>query len=106
MTKWCENLTNRLSEGGEIQHPRVGMGVTEYLYSDRHAYTIVEVSKSGKTIWITHDDYKFKDGYGIDYKSNPDGPRYMARKYNGKWKIVKGNYIAIGLRDAYYDPHY
>lgn len=35
--------------------PKVGMGVTELLYSDRHSYTIIKVSPSGKTITIQRD---------------------------------------------------
>lgn len=106
MTKWYGNLTNRLMEGGEVKPPEVGMGVTEYCYSDRHAYTIVEVAPNGKRFWMTHDDYTFKDGYGENYKSDTSNPRIEVRKFPKGWKIVKGNHVAVGIRDAYYDPHF
>lgn len=108
MTKWYGNLTNRLAEGGEITQPQVGMGVTQYMYSDRHAYTIVEVAPSGKRFWMTRDSYSYDEGgYGKDYKSNPDSKaRYEVRKYRGKWKMLRAEYVTIGVRDAYYDPHF
>lgn len=106
MTKWYGNLTNRLAEGGETAKPEVCMGVTQYMYSDRHAYTIVEVAPNGKRFWMTRDDCRYEDGYGKDYKSNPEGARYEVRKFKDKWKIVRGEYVTVGIRDAYYDPHY
>ena len=107
MTKWYGNLINRLAEGQQIGEPQVGYGVTEYCYSDRHAYTIVEVATNGKRFWMTQDDYTYDSGgYAKDYKSNPDNPRIEVRKFKNKWKILRDNYVTVGCRDAYYDPHF
>lgn len=41
---WYGNLTNRLEENKMFcEKIEVGTGVTEYSYSDRHAYEVVEV---------------------------------------------------------------
>lgn len=44
-SKWYGSLDNRISENVLQPIPTVGMGATETLWSDRHAYTILEVSK-------------------------------------------------------------
>lgn len=49
------SLQNRISERSFCTVPEKGMGATELLYSDRHAYTILEVSK--ETITATRDVY-------------------------------------------------
>ena len=44
MSKWYGSLTNRLDEGHTFTDEiKVGTGVTEMCYSDRHPYEVVEV---------------------------------------------------------------
>lgn len=56
--KWYGNLDNRLEEGRQFcDEIKVGTGVTEYFYSDRNAYEVVEV-KDQKHISIRKYDHK------------------------------------------------
>ena len=107
MTKWYGSVHNRMMEGGELVQPYVGLGVTECCYTDRHAYTIVEVTDNKRRFWMTADSYTYDEhGYGRDYKTNREGPRLEVRKFKGRWKILRGNRVIVGTRDAYYDPHF
>lgn len=55
---WYGNLNNRLEEGKQFcEEIKVGTGVTEYYYSDRRAYEVVEV-KDQKHISIREYDHK------------------------------------------------
>lgn len=101
--------------------PVVGMGASYGAGSDSYPATVVEVSKSGKTLWITDDSVvvggEWKEGeYEADLYttvSNMDGARreYTLRK-NGRW-ILKGcpqsaYYMALSLGRRSYrqDPHF
>ena len=56
--KWYGSLNNRLEEGRQFcEEIKVGTGVTEYFYSDRHAYEVVEVIDQ-KHIAIRKYDHK------------------------------------------------
>lgn len=56
--KWYGSLDNRLEEGRQFcETIEVGTGVTEYSYSDRHAYEVVEVEDQ-KHISIRMYDHK------------------------------------------------
>jgi len=46
------NLMNRISEHSLSPTPAIGMGATIYMWSDRHAATVVAISKSGKRITL------------------------------------------------------
>lgn len=92
--------------------PEVGMGATEHLWSDRHAYTIIEVSPSLKTIKLQADNSRRIDTNGMsevqeyEFTPNPKGPtRVACLRADGRYHIggVKGNPVSIGYRDAYYD---
>ena len=55
---WYGNLTNRLEENKMFcKEIEVGTGMTEYSYSDRHAYEVVEV-KDQKHIKVREYDHK------------------------------------------------
>lgn len=102
--------------GVEVPHPvlrpEIGMGATEHLWSDRHAYTITEVSPSFKSITIQADRSRRVDQNGMsecqhyEFTPNPEGPTRVARLCtDGHFHIggKHGNLISIGYRDAYYD---
>lgn len=56
--KWYGSLNNRLEENRQFcEEIKVGTGVTEYFYSDRHAYEVVAV-KDQKHISIREYDHK------------------------------------------------
>ena len=69
--QWYGSLNNRIEEnrmyGDEIV---VGMGVTKYLWSDRHAYEVVDV-KDQKHVSIREYDHKRPDD-GKDYSYSND----------------------------------
>lgn len=55
---WYGNLTNRLEENKMFcKEITVGTGVTEYYYSDRHPYEVVEV-KDQKHVKVRELDHK------------------------------------------------
>ena len=105
------SLQNRLAENTEQMTPQVGMGVTVFMWSDRHAGTIVGMSESGKTIEFTMDtatrtdDNGFSHDQKYSYKTNLDAPRLKARQNKkGQWKILNhGSFLGIGFRSEYYD---
>lgn len=94
----------------------VGMGVTEILYSDKHAYTVIEVSKSGKKASIQRDTATRTDDNGLSevqsyrYEENLDGEIQQIKLYaDGLWHINKrgkgkGNVVVVGIRHEYRDP--
>lgn len=76
------SIFNRLYEGKQSGELYVGMGATEMLYSDRHAYTVQRVV-SDKRVIVTRDKAERIDGNGASdsqewsFKSVPlvDGKR-------------------------------
>lgn len=108
------NLINRVIENTTSNKPTVGMGATICKYSDRHAATVVAVSKDGKSVDIQRDTATRTDKNGMsecqdyEYSPNPDASieTYTLRK-NGRWvqkgQSLKGQSIAIGYRSEYYD---
>jgi|10_taG_2_1085330.scaffolds.fasta_scaffold00207_31 hypothetical protein len=89
--------------------PKVGMGCTSLLFSDRHAHTITRVSKSGKTFWCQQDIAKRIDNNGMselqEYEYNQDllAPEKMVRLCKrAQWRC-KGTRFLIGYRREYYD---
>lgn len=92
--------------------PEVGMGVTYGCWTDRMAGTIVEVSKSGKTITVQADTATRTDKNGMsecqeyEYTPNPNGEkmvfRITSKKGNKAWR--SGCYTAgLGGRRSYHD---
>lgn len=89
--------------------PVVGMGVTLLSWTDRYPGTIVEVSKSGKSITIQEDFADRIDSNGMSecqdytYRPNPDAPKVVYRlNKRGQW-AHKGQKLRIGERERYYD---
>jgi hypothetical protein len=114
------SLFNLLQAESAQREPQIGDGATYLAWSDRYAYTIVDVIHyvSGKqkgevkAVVATRDIAKrtdsngMSDSQGYEYTTNPDATRqtYTKRK-DGKF-ILQGNthgMLAIGYRDEYYD---
>lgn len=119
------SLSNRLDENGyyngTYNNIQVGTLCTEYLWSDRHAYEVVEV-KDQKHIKIRRlkairtDNYGMSDLQHYDYERDETNPikelqlfksgwkeiRYSAWKDNKRLGSVKIN-ISFGIADEYYD---
>ncbi len=113
------SLVNRLSSSVKPQSPKVGMGVTEYLWSDRLPYEIVEVVdnrhitvrelkatlKPGETV--------FSDCQEYDYASNPGGrTRNLFLTKKGVWRERVGvrslgpTVFYVGKATKFYDPSF
>lgn len=96
---WFGSLQNRLAERSAQPEPKVGMGVTRCMYSDRDPYEIIEV-KDAKHIVIRAMGYERTDKNGMSecqeyrYFSKPDGEVVHLTMRNGRWRdrIVKPVY--------------
>ena len=93
--------------------PEIGMGATVCYWSDRHAGTIIEVSKN--CVLVQHDKAIRTDSNGMSdmqtysYERNPQGQvmEFTLRK-NGRWiqrgsDMKNGVSLVIGHRREYYD---
>lgn len=104
----------------ETVTPEVGMGATRQLWSDRHAGTIISVSKSGKTLWWRQDVAIVSLGSEADgsaeyeYLPGPEsdpGYKFTLRR-NGRWVLEgcsmtnRGSGLGIGHRSEYRDPSF
>lgn len=92
--------------------PEIGMGVTFGCWTDRHAGTIVAISKSGKQITVQGDLAIRTDNNGMSecqeyrFERNPDAPKLIfkitSRRGRKAWRC--GEYAAgLGFRRAYHD---
>ena len=86
---WYGSLNNRLEENRQFTDEiKVGTGVTEYFWSDRHAYEVTAV-KDQKHITIREYDHKKKGGTPMDNNwelvSNPSNPEIDLVKRGAYW---------------------
>lgn len=86
------SLTNWILASGLSGVPVVGEGATEFMHTDRHAFTVVEVSKDGKTCYIVEDIATRTDSNGMSdsqqysYAPNPNGHRIKLVFKWGAWR--------------------
>lgn len=107
------SLMNHLFSGARMAAPEVGMGATILMWTDRHAATIREVSKSGKRVGIVRDVATRIDKDGMsdaqEYAFTPGGGGiiYYTLRKNGAWvrqgDSIKGERLAIGARSEFHD---
>lgn len=107
------SLMNHIISGSKMEAPTVGMGCTRLCWTDRHAATIVEVSKSGKRVGIVEDIATRTDNLGMsdcqsyEYSPGNGSPTYYTRRKNGAWvregDSMRGERLAIGHRNTYHD---
>jgi hypothetical protein len=100
-------LTNKIFANEESAKPEVGNGATLILWSDRHAYTVVEVGEN--FVLVTRDtaerlDKNFQFGqqkysYQTDTSATPE--KAVLGK-DGKYYLA-GHVLQVGYRDEYYD---
>lgn len=120
MGRWYGSLQNRLAENRQLVDTiEVGMGVTEYYWSDRVGYEIIAV-KDQRHFTMRLLDHKLKgEAYTNDWEltSNESNPTYDLVKRGkywytvGKWTDENGKThreyhrknITIGYADYYYD---
>jgi hypothetical protein len=112
MAKWFGSLNNRFMEDEAPKKPEVGMGATALMYSDRHAYTIVDVV-SEKLILVQRDKATRTDRNGMDeqqsyaYVADTTVEHVAVRLCkDGRWRngtMKNGTVFVIGYRDEHYD---
>lgn len=86
---WYGNLTNRLEENKMFcEEIKVGTGMTEYSYSDRHPYEVIEV-KDQKHVKVRRLDHKHVGDGCMDNNweliSNENNPVYEMTKRGNYW---------------------
>lgn len=86
--KWYGSVNNRLEEGKQfVKEIKVGDGVTEYSYSDRDAYEVIEV-RDQRHITIREYDHKLKgEPFTNDWEliSNPNNRTIDLVKRGANW---------------------
>lgn len=98
----------------ESLEPVVGMGATRISYTDRSAYTVIEVGvyRGRKYAILQRDNAIRTDNYGMSdcqsyrYEPNPEAGTIKAVLCNdGLWHMnnKQGANILIGHRDEHYD---
>lgn len=109
------NLMNRIAEEAKMPEPKVGMGATINMHSDRYAVTIVEVVSPSRIV-VQHDRSKLIGGsrqsesQEYEFTPNPKGEKKVfSKRKNGLWiesghERGSGTSLTIGVRDEYYDP--
>ena len=111
MSKWYGNIMNRLEEGKQfVPEITVGTGMTEYLWSDRHAYEVVAV-KDQKHVSVRELGHRPKgEAFSNDWELFPDESnpvREMVKR--GKYwywnRVATENRasVSFGKADYYYD---
>lgn len=99
----------------EIQEDvKVGDGATINFYSDRHAATVIDVSKNGRVVTVQIDKATRVDDRGMSesqdyvYERVPDGAiMEFSKRKNGRYiragESLNGTSLTIGVRSEYYD---
>lgn len=89
--------------------PAVGEGATRMGYSDRDPYTVVRVSKSGKTAWVKADSYRRTDNNGMsdvgqtyEYTTNDESPEVKVKWTGVRW-LGEGTLFRMGERSKFHD---
>ena len=137
--KWQGSILNRLDEHRcykKENEPKIGMGATEYMWTDRHPYSVIQVDKKWKgknfdIVVIQRDDAKRIDNNGMsesqtyEFTPNIEADVSYLRSYtyekDGKtWKYYSpvrwnqksnrwnkgGRAVTLGRREKYWDPSF
>lgn len=127
MTNQFGSFVNQILSNCTSVEPDVGMGATILMHSDRHACTIVEVTKNKKgeieRICLQRDKAIRTDSNGMseaqEYKFDVDplgSKTWFSKNRKGEWvavyysettrrwkKTISGRGVFIGKREEYYD---
>ena len=119
------SFVNMMSNDERFRAVKVGVDVTELLWTDRNAWRITDVDKDGKGFTMTEyapvfigsgygdERYRYTDGDGNPLLSNrTKHVRYRYKKwaeecgkYNGK-TIFETIHLAFNMREKYVDPSF
>lgn len=98
---WYGSVHNRLEENRQFcDEIKIGTGVTEYLYSDRHPYEVIDVIDQ-KHVYIRELDHKLiGEPYSNDWEliSNENNTVYYLTKRGKYW------YKTITVTDDILEP--
>ena len=86
--KYYGSLNNRIEEGRMFCDAiQVGTGVTEYLYSDRRAYEVVEVTDQKHITVRQYDHRHIGEPYTNEWEliSNPNNPTCQLERRGDVW---------------------
>lgn len=112
--QWYGSVQNRLMEMSSAPELKIGMGVTQCLWSDRHAYEIIEI-KDDKHITIRRMGHKCKDYFAGDWEIWSDPSQTDIRKLyktkNGWRERIGRNGLgdtkfSVGVATEYEDPSF
>lgn len=106
---WYGSLNNRLEENKMFcKEIEVGTGMTEYSYSDRHAYEVTRVIDQ-KHVFVRRYDHKATgEAMSNEWEliSNPDNPEIeMVFRYNHWYSVItwtQEKVEQIIARDGYF----
>ena len=113
MSGWYGSLQNRLYERTRSSEPKVGMGATEILWSDRRAYEVIAVKderhctvrklRAVNMAVYPEQEYRLESDECLWTKE-------LFRTKEGKWvsrigRQYDGNFI-LGWADEYEDPSF
>lgn len=91
MSKWYGSLNNRVDENRQFcDEIKVGTGMTEYFWSDRHAYEVIAV-KDQKHVTVREYDHKRPDD-GKDYSYSNEWVLVSNEKNPTKDLVKRGKY--------------
>ena len=100
------SVMNHLMTSGGQPEPAVGMGATICFWTDRHAATIVKVTRCQihvqEDIVTRIDDNGMSECQRYSYAPNPDAPVIVFRNTKRGWRSKSGG-LLIGTRRHYYD---
>ena len=86
--------------------PVVGMGATICCWTDRHAATIVKVTRCQihvqEDIATRTDDNGMSESQRYEYQPDPNGAVIVFRKTKHGWKSKSGG-LLVGVRRHYHD---
>lgn len=89
--------------------PEIGMGATEICWTDRHAYTVIAMSPSKKTVTVQRDRVKRLGPWpSEDYEITPDPEGYTMKLRlckDGVYRCKRTTFV-IGFRQEYRDPSF
>ena len=103
-------LTNLVYAESTNPKPKVGDGATLLLWSDRMAYTIVDVKKN--YVLATRDnvertDRNFEKGpQEYSYRPDPEASVERANLRKDGNYYIGDQVLKVGYRNEYYDPHF
>lgn len=114
------SLTNAIMVASKQPEPKVGMGATIVMYSDRYAATIVTIARvSGiDRVHVREDIVTRIDNNGMSecqdyaYAPNPNAPvQVFTLRNTGRYVKMRqptngGTHLLIGVRDHYTDPSF